>query len=222
MAQDASVISLCSAGGLCSSVGSCLPREAMQSQHSQGIGLSSWRVSFPQQDKQRPSSDRIWSAGQTVQFHRLGPRQSRQDGSHASQFGSLLLELWRRRVSVTFAHILSPKTAPWLTQQPCQTAAKALICYSFFHRANVKGRLNMNEKNWSFCHLWSSVEAYETLGFTDASHKRVAFITGLTGQSALIWKERDGYHTIENGIFKWKACQQAQQKYVMAWERGLW
>ncbi|KAA8592191.1 hypothetical protein FQN60_017646 [Etheostoma spectabile] len=51
---------------------------------------SSSRVSFPQQDKQRPSSDRIWSARHTVQLHMLGLRQSKQDGSHALQFGSLL------------------------------------------------------------------------------------------------------------------------------------
>lgn len=32
--------------------------------------------------------------------------------------------------------------------------------------------------------------AYETTGYTDASLKSVAFITGLTGQGAPIWKER--------------------------------
>lgn len=92
-------ICMCLVGGLCSTVGSRLPREASQSQHSLGIGLSSWRVSLPQQDKQRPSSDRIWSAGHTVQLCMPGPRQSKQDGSHAWQFGWSLSdsEPWSNR-----------------------------------------------------------------------------------------------------------------------------
>lgn len=77
-------------GSLCSSVGSCLPRETSQSQHSLGIGLSSWRVLFPQQDKQRPSSDRTWDARHNVQLHMPGPRQSMQDESHGLQFDSSL------------------------------------------------------------------------------------------------------------------------------------
>lgn len=71
---------------------SCLPSEALQSQHSLGIGLSSRHVSFPQQVKQRPSSDRIWRAGHRVQFHMPGPLQPRQDESHALQFTLSLVD----------------------------------------------------------------------------------------------------------------------------------
>lgn len=105
MTQEASLICVCfaRAGSLCSSMYSGLPSEAWQSQHSLAIGLSSWRDSFPQQLKQRPSSFRIWRAGHTVQFHMLGPRQSRQDGSHALQFGLSLWDTWNdRRVVNTF------------------------------------------------------------------------------------------------------------------------
>lgn len=112
---------------------SCLPREAMQSQHSLAMGLSSWRVSFRQQDKQRPSSDRICSAGHTVQSLILGPRQSRQDGSHALQIGSSLLcsEPWSNRRGCCTA-----SDSP-VTEQPCQTAA-IIICYSLCHELNNK------------------------------------------------------------------------------------
>lgn len=80
-----------------------LPCDIKQSQHSHGIGLSSWR--FSQHDKQRPSSAKICSAGHTVQFHLLGPVQSMQDGSHALQMGS---SLWCSR--------------PWSNRKLCYTA----------------------------------------------------------------------------------------------------
>lgn len=49
---------------------------------------SPWRLSFPQQLRQRPSSDSSCSAGHTVQLHAPGPLQSMQDGWHAAQVGS--------------------------------------------------------------------------------------------------------------------------------------
>lgn len=109
------------------SVVSWLPREAIQSQHSLGIGLSSLRFSSPQQDKQRPSSDRIWSAGHTVQFHMLGPLQSTQDGSHALQIASSLLSWSNKRVWYRYCSRLT---------DPCQTA-RALIWHSSIHQAKT-------------------------------------------------------------------------------------
>lgn len=64
------------------------PDDAEQSQHSRGMALSPWRVSCPQQLRQRPSSDSRCSAGHTVQFHTPGPRQLMQEGWHAAQVGS--------------------------------------------------------------------------------------------------------------------------------------
>lgn len=69
-------------------------------------------------------------------------------------------------------------------------------------------------------HLWSSIETYETLWLTDATHELVAFITGLTGQSALTWRKRETSHYRKqccvsahdwSGVSKWKAHQREDQ-----------
>lgn len=56
------------------------PNAAEQLQHSREMALPSWRMSFPQQLRQRPSSDSSCSARHTVQFHAPGPLQWMQDG----------------------------------------------------------------------------------------------------------------------------------------------
>ena len=77
------------------------------------------------------------------------------------------------------------------------------------------------------CHLWSSIETYETLWVTDATHELEAFVTGLTGQSALIWKKRENslqktvWRVCWSGVSKWKAHQKEDQKFVMAWHLPL-
>lgn len=71
-----------------------VPCDDLQSQHSLGIGLSLCCVSFPQQLKQRPSSDNIWLAGHRVQSLMLGPWQPSQDGSQALQFGLSVSGSW--------------------------------------------------------------------------------------------------------------------------------
>lgn len=77
----------------------------LQLQHSLGICCSLWRISFPQQVKQRPSSERSWPAWHMVQFHMPGPRQPKQDGWHALHLSFSLFdfESWRRK------HRLNPR-----------------------------------------------------------------------------------------------------------------
>lgn len=77
----------------------------LQLQHSLGICCSLWRISFPQQVKQRPSSERSWPAWHMVQFHMPGPRQPKQDGWHALHLSFSLFdfESWRRK------HRLNPQ-----------------------------------------------------------------------------------------------------------------
>lgn len=106
--QEASMMCVWVCGGHCFQSLHLLPCEALQSQHSLGIGLSPRCVSFPQQLKQRPSSNKSWSARHTVQFHMLGPRQCRQDESHALQSDTPVLdsEPWsNRRKSASPSHI---------------------------------------------------------------------------------------------------------------------
>ena len=105
---------------------SCLPVDDLQSQHSLDIGLSFCSVSFPQQLKQRPSSDKIWLAGHRVQSLMLGPWQPSQDGSQALQFGFSLSESWsNNRIQIR------------LQLQTLVSEFDLRILFLFFHEANV-------------------------------------------------------------------------------------
>lgn len=161
------------AGSQCLSVTPHLHCDDLQLQHSLGICCSLWRISFPQQVKQRPSSERSCPAWHMVHFHMPGPRQPKQDGWHALHLSFSLsdFESWRRK------HRLNPRVHTF--GQLWQFAAydRCKINEWFEH----KQKHLLNKKKQEICHLWCIVVAYWTLGGTHGSHQRVAKITGLTG-----------------------------------------
>lgn len=167
-----------------------LPIETVQSQHSLGTSLSLWRVSFPQQDRQRPSSDRSCSAGHAVQFHMPGPRHSTQDGWHALQIGSSLLS-WEPPRSIPTPPPPRNRKVGYTARDPSLTSSPSPHC-----SCNSSSCHGVNKQNGveevaakALCHLWDAVVSDETLGEADAAREPEAVVAGETVQGAFIWKD---------------------------------